>query len=162
MGFDTQLKHGKGASIHLKSYVTKTEVFDTHDSDDGFAVLRPTQPMVLSCEPWLLASQRLRPPVHEQRLMRELWMAAQAQTGAPCPYRTGHPGNVRQEVGTMDAARDEGVRSRAPHRSGAWGPRRLLGGLARELPPGAQRGPRSEEHTSELQSRQYLVCRLLL
>src|SRR3712207_7404040 len=27
--------------------------------------------------------------------------------------------------------------------------------------PGA-RGPRSEEHTSELQSRQYLVCRLLL
>src|SRR3712207_8119403 len=27
---------------------------------------------------------------------------------------------------------------------------------------GAHRGPRSEEHTSELQSRQYLVCRLLL
>src|SRR3712207_6851293 len=28
---------------------------------------------------------------------------------------------------------------------------------------GAERGsPRSEEHTSELQSRQYLVCRLLL
>src|SRR3712207_7115278 len=25
-----------------------------------------------------------------------------------------------------------------------------------------QQGPRSEEHTSELQSRQYLVCRLLL
>src|SRR3712207_7842686 len=32
-------------------------------------------------------------------------------------------------------------------------------------PPVLQRGgvlPRSEEHTSELQSRQYLVCRLLL
>src|SRR3712207_9010242 len=27
---------------------------------------------------------------------------------------------------------------------------------------GAVRRPRSEEHTSELQSRQYLVCRLLL
>src|SRR3712207_7958380 len=27
---------------------------------------------------------------------------------------------------------------------------------------GAHRLPRSEEHTSELQSRQYLVCRLLL
>src|SRR3712207_8926644 len=27
---------------------------------------------------------------------------------------------------------------------------------------GAVRQPRSEEHTSELQSRQYLVCRLLL
>src|SRR3712207_8465600 len=41
-------------------------------------------------------------------------------------------------------------------------------GAARDLrasPPGADRGvrhPRSEEHTSELQSRQYLVCRLLL
>src|SRR3712207_8222960 len=39
----------------------------------------------------------------------------------------------------------------------------------RRPPPGARRGvrtrptlPRSEEHTSELQSRQYLVCRLLL
>src|SRR3712207_6969067 len=30
-------------------------------------------------------------------------------------------------------------------------------GAATDLPPG-----RSEEHTSELQSRQYLVCRLLL
>src|SRR3712207_9421825 len=29
-------------------------------------------------------------------------------------------------------------------------------------PPWAQRPCRSEEHTSELQSRQYLVCRLLL
>src|SRR3712207_7194172 len=43
------------------------------------------------------------------------------------------------------------------------------GGLCRRL-PGARtdarslpsRAPRSEEHTSELQSRQYLVCRLLL
>src|SRR3712207_6864364 len=37
---------------------------------------------------------------------------------------------------------------------------------ARELPPvrarRARRRGRSEEHTSELQSRQYLVCRLLL
>src|SRR5690606_40129305 len=29
-------------------------------------------------------------------------------------------------------------------------------------PVGAARGPRSEEHTSELQSRENLVCRLLL
>src|SRR3712207_8187219 len=47
-------------------------------------------------------------------------------------------------------------------------PRDLLAGGERPLPePGALRGPdmvdgRSEEHTSELQSRQYLVCRLLL
>src|SRR3712207_8871776 len=30
------------------------------------------------------------------------------------------------------------------------------------LPPELRRSIRSEEHTSELQSRQYLVCRLLL
>src|SRR3712207_7260064 len=35
--------------------------------------------------------------------------------------------------------------------------------FARQPDPHADRGgPRSEEHTSELQSRQYLVCRLLL
>src|SRR5258707_2147675 len=35
--------------------------------------------------------------------------------------------------------------------------------LARLIPPAVQPNPaRSEEHTSELQSRQYLVCRLLL
>src|SRR3712207_7733794 len=37
------------------------------------------------------------------------------------------------------------------------GRRRLLRGAA-----GGRGGRRSEEHTSELQSRQYLVCRLLL
>src|SRR3712207_8507225 len=34
-------------------------------------------------------------------------------------------------------------------------------GVEKERFPSAP-GPRSEEHTSELQSRQYLVCRLLL
>src|SRR3712207_9457077 len=38
-------------------------------------------------------------------------------------------------------------------------PGRPVGGRARG---GAHPHPRSEEHTSELQSRQYLVCRLLL
>src|SRR3712207_8291897 len=33
---------------------------------------------------------------------------------------------------------------------------------ARRVPHGRRALPRSEEHTSELQSRQYLVCRLLL
>src|SRR3712207_7962750 len=37
---------------------------------------------------------------------------------------------------------------------------RVLDGDRRPRP--RQRRPRSEEHTSELQSRQYLVCRLLL
>src|SRR3712207_7586508 len=71
-------------------------------------------------------------------------------------------------------------------RSRAGGDRTRRGALGRRLPPAAdispvarrgrrvgRRGPvadqgsararrRSEEHTSELQSRQYLVCRLLL
>src|SRR3712207_7522387 len=49
-------------------------------------------------------------------------------------------------------------RARARHRHPGRGRRddRRDGGLARDP------GERSEEHTSELQSRQYLVCRLLL
>src|SRR3712207_7048892 len=43
-----------------------------------------------------------------------------------------------------------------PHRAGRHRPR-----AARRRGRGAP-GGRSEEHTSELQSRQYLVCRLLL
>src|SRR3712207_8009513 len=36
------------------------------------------------------------------------------------------------------------------------------GNSPRSAPSAAATSPRSEEHTSELQSRQYLVCRLLL
>src|SRR3712207_8767502 len=49
-------------------------------------------------------------------------------------------------------------RSRRPDRVAAAAPGLLLGG--QRAPP--DRRGRSEEHTSELQSRQYLVCRLLL
>src|SRR3712207_7152118 len=48
---------------------------------------------------------------------------------------------------------------------GARGPPRRRAGPARRARRGARGGVpagRSEEHTSELQSRQYLVCRLLL
>src|SRR3712207_8213839 len=44
-------------------------------------------------------------------------------------------------------------------------PRRAVGDAVGDLVPGdvhVDVGVRSEEHTSELQSRQYLVCRLLL
>src|SRR3712207_7729980 len=40
--------------------------------------------------------------------------------------------------------------------------RREGGGPGGEVLCGERAGARSEEHTSELQSRQYLVCRLLL
>src|SRR3712207_9166201 len=47
---------------------------------------------------------------------------------------------------------------RTPQAGGARG--RVGGRVLR--PAGRGAAPRSEEHTSELQSRQYLVCRLLL
>src|SRR3712207_8946159 len=49
----------------------------------------------------------------------------------------------------------------AVHRLGGFGCGQLLGD-ARRLRIDGGRSLRSEEHTSELQSRQYLVCRLLL
>src|SRR3712207_7713842 len=59
-------------------------------------------------------------------------------------------------------------RSTAPARRAVAGPRSPhhrpdRRGHLRDQPPGHVRvAGRSEEHTSELQSRQYLVCRLLL
>src|SRR3712207_7288676 len=38
----------------------------------------------------------------------------------------------------------------------------FVGKAGKRWPEGVREGSRSEEHTSELQSRQYLVCRLLL
>src|SRR3712207_8870672 len=60
----------------------------------------------------------------------------------------GRQGIEGEEPAVLDAALDVG-------RGGD-----LL--LAGEELAQRQRSPRSEEHTSELQSRQYLVCRLLL
>src|SRR5438445_7284623 len=51
-----------------------------------------------------------------------------------------------------------GLRSSSRHRAGrAWN-----GAESSRESKAFQSGARSEEHTSELQSRQYLVCRLLL
>src|SRR3712207_7061646 len=65
------------------------------------------------------------------------------RTGCP-----GHPGVPRADDLADPAGQPRDVLAADPAGAG-----RLPGGLRR---------PRSEEHTSELQSRQYLVCRLLL
>src|SRR3712207_6939738 len=66
--------------------------------------------------------------------------------GEPAEEVPGHlPGQLRQ--------RPRGLLRRVPA-----GPPGLDGRRGADLP----RRQRSEEHTSELQSRQYLVCRLLL
>src|SRR3712207_8332039 len=64
------------------------------------------------------------------------------------------------------AATSPGGSVRAPASAGspACRPRtnRVREDLGRRRQSAVQAQPRSEEHTSELQSRQYLVCRLLL
>src|SRR3712207_8378460 len=73
------------------------------------------------------------------------------------------PGDQRLLVGQRDGAagpeggegRPESDRAGDPVEDDVRGPGGQLLGRARA-------GQRSEEHTSELQSRQYLVCRLLL
>src|SRR3712207_7201377 len=61
------------------------------------------------------------------------------------------------------ALRRRGHARRLLARGLAARPRPLPGAVPRPAPVRGARGDeRSEEHTSELQSRQYLVCRLLL
>src|SRR3712207_9553351 len=80
------------------------------------------------------------------------------------PYTT----LFRSERGRVAGARDVGVEElgHGRHHPRVRRPLRRDGGVPRGV-SGADAAPkerrvRSEEHTSELQSRQYLVCRLLL
>src|SRR3712207_8725609 len=62
----------------------------------------------------------------------------------------------RRRAGGKMAA---GLAAPTPRGGHVGGPRAALDSMG---PPNRGSRPRSEEHTSELQSRQYLVCRLLL
>src|SRR3712207_8905676 len=66
------------------------------------------------------------------------------------------PGASRPK--TVTAAPPSGARPSASVRSGV----QASCATGKEKPSGITPTTRSEEHTSELQSRQYLVCRLLL
>src|SRR3712207_7396666 len=77
------------------------------------------------------------------------------------PYTTLFRSRAREPLLAGAGHLDAEVRAVAGHRDHH---RRGVGaacGVERELARG-HREVRSEEHTSELQSRQYLVCRLLL
>src|SRR5205823_13778308 len=86
------------------------------------------------------------------------------------PYTTlFRPAAVRPPAGfvTGDARRRAAARLRIDACPGRAEARRVLGGVRgrsgrRRRRGFARPGPRSEEHTSELQSLAYLVCRLLL
>src|SRR3712207_7018412 len=72
-------------------------------------------------------------------------------------FRSDGPRGRRAAPGVVGArARRGGRRPEARGREGGGAGRR------RDDQRGGVPAPRSEEHTSELQSRQYLVCRLLL
>src|SRR3712207_8800860 len=77
------------------------------------------------------------------------------------PYTTLFRSDGARQRGALAPARYRALRLREPARRD----RRCRGGTgcgARPRGHDRRRGRRSEEHTSELQSRQYLVCRLLL
>src|SRR3712207_8838952 len=67
------------------------------------------------------------------------------------PYTTLFRSRAEQLVGVVEEDVDPDSRVRAGH-----------AGHVPQRPARRGQGLRSEEHTSELQSRQYLVCRLLL
>src|SRR3712207_7407591 len=71
-------------------------------------------------------------------------------------------GGLRDRRPAARAARDRDARRRARRGRGALAHRRARPRAARPPDAADRRRARSEEHTSELQSRQYLVCRLLL
>src|SRR3712207_7679789 len=73
------------------------------------------------------------------------------------PYTTLFRSGLAKGIGHGERG-DEHSRHRQEHDQARW--RRLLRPHSVVSQPGVAH--RSEEHTSELQSRQYLVCRLLL
>src|SRR3712207_8477353 len=74
---------------------------------------------------------------------------------------TGHVGELHDLVALVVVAEHE--HPLAERRLGRARPRDQVGvGRRRQVPGAVDAALRSEEHTSELQSRQYLVCRLLL
>src|SRR3712207_7675709 len=79
------------------------------------------------------------------------------RTAVPPPggARAGRLARGRRRVPAAEPADAGGLRP-----AGGRGARAASAGVRAEA--GAPAAARSEEHTSELQSRQYLVCRLLL
>src|SRR3712207_8040793 len=75
-------------------------------------------------------------------------------------FRSGRPAAVRRRAASRRCPRPPGRAPPADRARGACRGGRRRAAATRPAPPAPT--ARSEEHTSELQSRQYLVCRLLL
>src|SRR3712207_8677131 len=88
-----------------------------------------------------------RPPRSTLFPYTTLFRSADARVGDP-DWQSGVGEEGDPHAAALRRDRRAGVRAGAGGRGGRGGPHRHV--------------QRSEEHTSELQSRQYLVCRLLL
>src|SRR5258707_15690311 len=91
------------------------------------------------------------------QLANELLKVFEILSGSHPGYRPAHAKGILLK-GTFTPAREATSLTRAPHIQRASTPVVVRFSDGSGLPM----IPRSEEHTSELQSRQYLVCRLLL
>src|SRR3712207_8839083 len=78
------------------------------------------------------------------------------------PYTTLFRSQQGQHQGERNAARDGEAVGHEPDQVQDQQEDEQAQGVWEPLPPFLAQLARSEEHTSELQSRQYLVCRLLL
>src|SRR3712207_8755144 len=79
-------------------------------------------------------------------------------------FRSGSNGLIKEGAKLVECAQDI-LEELAPQLDARARARLSIGNAVRSSEPtplGAEEALRSEEHTSELQSRQYLVCRLLL
>src|SRR3712207_7872773 len=77
-------------------------------------------------------------------------------------FRSRQPADVRRQVRRVSSPWRRAGRRRRGDRAFGRPPRRTVRRPGGEGPAGRVEVARSEEHTSELQSRQYLVFRLLL
>src|SRR3712207_7621868 len=107
------------------------------------------------------------------QLNERRYEASSARAGGGKPFADARPGSEEATKPPLAADRDGSFRDRMPMDprilvlalatfavgTGTFIVTGLLGGVAEDLSVSVGR---SEEHTSELQSRQYLVCRLLL
>src|SRR5947209_16230310 len=84
---------------------------------------------------------------------------AEAPQRSPAPIASAPIDPARLSHRALQTMRQAGMQMR--RRSRPW-PQVLFVGLLPRLAAANGLCARSEEHTSELQSRQYLVCRLLL
>src|SRR3712207_8395845 len=111
--------------------------------------------------PFFRQRGRARPGVHYRRARGHLSTARAAKI-----LKVTERYNIRKLItaGELEAVQTEGGRHRIPQTKGRARPTGVPQGRSFGLPAHASSllPARSEEHTSELQSRQYLVCRLLL